>query len=131
MSPSGVSDRPSWVLRDKALSNLRAGEALLAVGLVDPAASRLYYACYQAAVHRLTLVGRTPGATRSGAVEWDHSMMKNNAGSVRGRRSDGFMYEQVRDLRRIADYSAAECVTEGMVRALLPWVREFVVEAAR
>ncbi len=42
------------MLKDKAAANLKAGEALLALGFVDPAASRYYYALFQAAVHALT-----------------------------------------------------------------------------
>jgi hypothetical protein len=119
------------MLKDKSLQNLRAGEALLAFGHLDAAASRLYYACYQAAVHRLTLLGKSPGAIRSGAVKWDHIMVRNVASLVRGRRGDGVVYEQARALRTVADYSSHDHATDGMVRALLPWVRDFVEEAAR
>ena len=57
------------MLNDKAKANLRAGDILAAAGLHDPAASRYYYSLYQAAVHGLSRLGRTPGRTRSGAEE--------------------------------------------------------------
>src|SRR5437870_1883034 len=92
------------MLKDKALENLAAGELLLGQGLVNSAASRLYYAMYEAGVHKLTQQGRTPGETRSGAVEWDHSMVQNNAGLLRGRRSDRLLFHAMRTLRVVADY---------------------------
>lgn len=93
------------MLNDKAHENLQAGEILLARGHVNAAASRLYYAMYQAAVHRLTRLGIRPGNVRSGAVEWDHSMVENNAKQLRGRWSDRLLYRQCRARRVEADYT--------------------------
>ena len=45
------------MLAHKATANLRAGVILSAAGLIDAAASRYYYAMFQAAVHRLTVLG--------------------------------------------------------------------------
>ncbi len=96
------------MLRTKALQNLAAGELLLERGLVDAAMSRLYYAAYQAAVARFTDMGLAPGQVRSGAVEWDHSMVANNARVLRGRWADRNLFFRIRDLRVIADYRARE-----------------------
>ena len=92
------------MLKDKALKNLAAGELLLGRGCPSAAASRLYYAMYQAAVHRLTALGVVPGRMRSGAVEWDHSMVLNNLSLVGARRLDRVLYAEMRRLRGEADY---------------------------
>lgn len=73
------------MLKDKAVENLAAGNLLVERGHANAAASRYYYAMFQAAVHRLNLKGWRPGAVRSGAVDWDHSMVLNNLGRIGGR----------------------------------------------
>ena len=73
------------MLKDKAVENLAAGDLLVERGHPNAAASRYYYAMFQAAVHRLNLKGWKPGAVRSGAVDWDHSMVLNNLGRIGGR----------------------------------------------
>ena len=93
------------MLKDKALTSLAAGESLLAGGFSNDAASRLYYAMYQAAVHALTQRGRRPEQTRSGAVDWDHSMVENNVRTLRGSRADKDLYRAMRSLRVAADYA--------------------------
>jgi hypothetical protein len=118
------------MLKDKAAKNLQAGETLAALGLVDPATTRYYYALYQAAVHRLTQRGWTPARVRSGAVEWDHSMVLNNVVHARGRRSDRVLYESMRELRGIADYHI-DFVEPGELAVWVAAVREFVEEATR
>src|SRR5262245_23983092 len=117
------------MLRDKAHANLKAGEALLALGLIDPAASRYYYAMYQAAVHALTRRGRTPARLESGAVEWGHAMVLNNVFLVRGRRSDRALYDAMRGMRTRADYRDS-AVEPGDLAACVAAVRDFVEEAA-
>src|SRR5262245_6788323 len=92
------------MLRHKARDNLRAGEALAALGLVDPATSRYYYAMYQAAVHTLTKRGWTPGRLQSGAVDWAHVVVMNNASLLRGRPGDRALFDHIRRLRMTADY---------------------------
>ena len=92
------------MLRHKARDNLRAGEALAALGLVDPATSRYYYAMYQAAVHTLTRRGWTPGRLHSGAVDWSHVVVMNNASLLRGRSTDRSLFDSMRRLRTKADY---------------------------
>src|SRR5438105_2013613 len=104
------------MLKDKAVANLRAGDVLFAAGLVDPAASRYYYALYQAAVHALTRLGWTPARVRSGAVEWEHSMVRNFVSTVRGRRSDRDLYQEMRELRERAD-NEDQAVAPGFLAA--------------
>jgi len=118
------------MLKDNAVRNLQAGEALVALGLVDPAASHYYYAMYQAAVHHLTQRGWTPGRIRSGAVDWDHSMVMNNVAVVRSRRSDRELYREMRDMRQIADYHV-DLVKPGDLAARMAAVREFVEDVTR
>ena len=118
------------VLRHKAALNLRAGDALSALGLADPAASRYYYALFQAAVHALTQRGWTPGRVRSGAVEWDHSMVMNNVAVIRGRRSDRVLYGAMRELRELADYHG-DLIAPGALATQVAAVRDFVEEVIR
>jgi hypothetical protein len=92
------------MLKDKALASLAAGDLLLERGFTDDAASRYYYAMYRAAVHGLTREGRLPGQFRSGAVDWDHSMVENNAGLIRRSFEDRILYRDMREMRVLADY---------------------------
>jgi uncharacterized protein (UPF0332 family) len=117
------------MLSDKAKANLQAGEILAAAGLFDPAASRYYYAMFQASVHRLTVLGWTPGRLSSGAVEWNHTMVANNVLLVRRLRSDRDLFSRMRDLRARADYRATH-VAPGELAAEVVAIREFVQEAA-
>ena len=116
------------MLQHKAAKNLQAGETLAALGLVDPAASRYYYALFQAAVHRLMQRGWTPGRLRSGAIQWDHTMVMSNILLVRGRRSDRELYESMRNIREDADYRD-ETVDPAVLARHVSAVRDFVEEA--
>lgn len=118
------------MLKDKALASLAAGDLLLAGGIPDDAASRYYYAMYRAAVHALTKRGKRPGSIRSGAIEWDHSMIENNAGMLRRRPDDRWLYVEMRNLRTLADYRD-ETVSALHLRCRIEAVRDFVKEFAR
>jgi len=118
------------MLKNKASNNLRAGEALAVLGLRDPAASRYYYAMFQAAVHRLTVLGWTPGRLERGAVRWGHAMVANNVLLVRKLRSDRDLYAEMQDLRERADYRD-DSVKQERLAARVAAVREFVEEATR
>jgi len=118
------------MLKDKALENLAAGDILLRRGHVNAAASRYYYAMYQAAVHTLTRQGRVPGQIRSGAVEWDHSMVENNTRMLRQHVPDRFLYGGLRRLRTRADYGPID-VMRHEVEDVRRGVDEFVKELAR
>jgi len=100
------------MFKDKALASLSAGDLLLAQGLPDDAMSRFYYAMYRAAVHVLTARGHQPSELRSGAVQWDHSMIENNAGLLRGNRDDRRLYREMRALRVMADYGSVSVGAE-------------------
>jgi len=132
MSPSRLSDSPycSDMLKDKSARNLQAGEILAAAGLVDPAASRFYYAMFQAAVHRLTALGWTPGRFGSGAIEWSHTTVYHNILLVRSRRSDSDLFRDMRWMRQQADYSEDSIAQEELSRRMAS-VRDFVEEATR
>jgi len=92
------------MLKEKALENLAAGETLLAAGHMNAATSRYYYAMYQAAVVALSATGLRPEKVRSGAVDWDHSMVENNTFRCRGNWRDRALYVAMRRLRGQADY---------------------------
>jgi len=116
--------------KDKSAKNLQAGEILAAGGLVDPAASRYYYSMFQAAVHRLSALGWTPGQISSRAVRWTHTAVQNNVFLVRRLPSDRYLFEEMRKLRELADYKD-DAVDAGVLAAQVAAVREFVAEATQ
>jgi uncharacterized protein (UPF0332 family) len=118
------------MLSDKAKTNLQAGEILAAAGLFDPAASRFYYAMFQAAVHRLNALGWTPARLSSGAVEWNHTMVANNVLLVRRLRSDRDLYADMLRLRERADYDDESVGREKLASRVVA-IRAFVEEAIR
>jgi uncharacterized protein (UPF0332 family) len=117
------------MLKEKARKNLKVADVALALGFVDAAASRYYYAAFQAAVHGLTRRGRTPGQFRAGAIEWDHVMVMHNVALVRGRRSDRELLRELRELRRTADYHD-DSVESTELAAIVADARAFVEEVA-
>lgn len=117
------------MLKDKSRSNLKAGEALSALGLTEPAASRYYYAMYQAAVHVIRAQGWTPHSFRSGAVEWNHDIVAANVYLVRRRRSDKDLYRAIRKLRVKADYHD-QSIDNMELGELVGQVRAFVEEVS-
>ncbi len=118
------------MLKDKAIENLAAGELLLERGYVNAAASRLYYAMYEAAVHRLTQRGFRPERVRSGAVDWDHSMVENNTRLLREHWRDRLLYLEMRRMRGQADSEDAP-VSAADLRVRLSSIRDFVREVGR
>src|SRR5262245_385700 len=91
-------------MKDLAHENLEAARVLLERGLVHAAASRLYYACFQAAVHALNRAGRRPDEIREGLDDWSHRAVAALAQLVRGREDDSHRFRRLRDLRVRADY---------------------------
>jgi len=94
---------------------------------VNAGASRLYYAMFQAALHRFAALGIRPALVRSGADRWDHATVANNVRMLRGRQADRPLYGDILRLRVRADYA------EGPVDAWeIEWyrasIREFVQE---
>ena len=118
------------MLKDKAVENLAAGDLLFDRGHVNAAASRYYYAMYQAAVHRLTQRGFRPERIRSGAVEWDHSMVLNNTRWLRKSWRDNLLYLEMRRLRSGADYGD-ESISVADIADRREAIRDFVRELTR
>lgn len=115
------------MLKDKAVENLAAGDLLFERGHVNAAASRYYYAMYQAAVFEHTRRGRRPGEVRSGAVDWDHSMVENNTRRLRQRLDDRMLYGDMRRLRTRGDYGPGDVLRhelEVVRRDIVDFVRE-------
>ncbi|MCI0586250.1 MAG: HEPN domain-containing protein [Planctomycetes bacterium] len=107
----------------KARRTLKIALHLLEIGALDDAASRLYYAVFQAAVETLLRQGRTPSDFREGAKEWSHRMVARNAVLVRGHPEDGILLGRLRRLRERADYE------EGSVERR--WLELLKAEAVR
>lgn len=118
------------MLRHKARDNLRAGEALAAFGLIDSATSRYYYAMYQAAVHALTRKGWTPERLQSGAIDWAHVVVMNNASLLRGEPSDRALIGTMRRLRMLADYGS-DTVDRTELAVLVDPIRDLVEDLTR
>jgi uncharacterized protein (UPF0332 family) len=118
------------MLKDKALENLAAGDLLLDRGMVNAAASRLYYAMYEAAVCALSRRGLHAGQVRSGAVEWDHSMVENNSKWLRRSPQDRLLYMEMRRMRSQADYDD-ESVDATWLANRRDAISQFVKELAR
>ncbi|MCI0587803.1 MAG: HEPN domain-containing protein [Planctomycetes bacterium] len=111
----------------KALVSLEAAVSMIDEGFVDPAASRTYYAMFQAAVHALeTRRGMRPGDLRLGADRWGHDMVCGNAKLRRGSREDERLLRALRGLRERADYEPVpveRAAVEGRREAVAAFVR--------
>jgi uncharacterized protein (UPF0332 family) len=114
-------------VKAKALQNLRAGNLLLDRGLYDAAASRYYYAVFQASVHVLEARGVTPGMAISRARRWGHPTVLARAAEIRGRIEDGPLFQRLRELRDRADYNR-EPVGQWDVESCRREVERFVRE---
>ncbi|HET6203495.1 MAG TPA: HEPN domain-containing protein [Planctomycetota bacterium] len=114
-------------MKAKALQNLRAGALLFDRGLYDAAASRYYYAVFQACVHALEGRGLTPGTTIPGARRWDHPTVRVRAAAVRDRPEDERFFEDLRLLRERADYNP-EPIGHGAVESCRREVERFVLD---
>ena len=116
----------------KARESLAGAESELAAGRYNNAANRAYYACFQAAVHSLTLLGVKPPGTSG---RWGHEYVQARfSGDLIGRRKRypadlQSILEQGFRLRATADYdrvSVHEVQTARAVRR----AREFVAAVA-
>jgi uncharacterized protein (UPF0332 family) len=115
------------VLKDKALENLAAGERLFEDGRFNAAASRYYYAAFQAAVVRFAALGRPPGTLQGGADRWNHALVAQNTWLLRGRREDARLYRGLMELRTQADYQDRAVNSSDLApyrRATRDFVRE-------
>ena len=91
-------------MKDLAHENLEAARILLGRGLVHAAASRLYFAFFQASVHALDRAGRRPDDVREGLGYWSHRAVAALVHLARGRDDDTPRLRGLRDLRVRADY---------------------------
>jgi len=103
-------------VKEKPRRSLAEALLLLERGYVDGAASRLYYAAFQAAVHGLEKQGRKPSDFRPGATLWEHRTVVARAGLVRGLHEDVILLQDLLEMRRRADYRA-EAVLRGDVES--------------
>jgi uncharacterized protein (UPF0332 family) len=114
---------------EKAKRNVAAARCLVAASFVDAAASRLYYALFQAAIHHFTAHGLA--STDLGPyLDWKHSAVKNHVYRIRGSHSDARLFRDAYALRVSADYGPAP-VEPRLVAELLVRVENFVREVAR
>src|SRR5262245_3697106 len=92
-------------MRRKAVRSLEAARRLLAMGFVDEAASRYYFALFQAGIHGLETRGLRPSDFREGATYWEHRTVARNAVRVRNDPGDVDLFERSRELRHKSDYN--------------------------
>ena len=114
-------------MRRKARQSLHATRVLLERGLVDDAASRLYFALFQAAVHGLERQGKSPADLRPGATYWEHRTVCRHAALVLGKAEDEDLLADALVLRRDADYRTGP-VERWRIESLRPEIFRFVEE---
>jgi uncharacterized protein (UPF0332 family) len=117
-------------VKQKAEANLKACKALVEKSLIDPAASRLYYALFQAGIHVMEAQGKSPGDLTLGATQWTHGRIRDGAALYRGRREDKAMFNVAYYLRERADYRK-QPVRRNEVTDLLPTAEAFLQETCR
>lgn len=106
-------------LARKARENVQAGRVLLTERCPNAAASRLYYALFQAGVFRFeTVLGLTADRLKRHARSWEHGLVCSNAGLVRGRSLDRRLFEVLRAMRTEADYGSTEIESERVAARL-------------
>ncbi|HET6204605.1 MAG TPA: hypothetical protein VFI25_17570 [Planctomycetota bacterium] len=91
-------------MKDLAHENLEAARILLDRGLLHAAASRLYFAFFQAGVFALARAARTPEDARKGLAYWSHEAVGDLVHLSRGRDDDSVRFKRLQDLRVRADY---------------------------
>jgi len=114
-------------MRAKARRSLEAARLLLARGFVDEAASRLYFALFQAGVYALERRGLRPADFRAGATYWEHRTVARNAERIRGEPGDAGLFERSRDLHQKSDYTR-DFVRRRDLEFLRYKVERFVLE---
>lgn len=112
-------------MKKKAASSLVACKALVSSRLTDSAASRLYYALFQAGVHVLERQGKNPADFTSGATQWAHGWICDNAYLFRKVREDKRLFKMAYSLRERADYRVPP-VQPCELDPLLPRAEDFV-----
>jgi uncharacterized protein (UPF0332 family) len=101
-------------VKAKARENLEAALRLLDLGLLNAAASRLYYGAFQAAIHALDEKRRTPLESRRGARGWSHEKVEEHVAEIRGEREDRALFDDSRSLRETADYGPSSVTRQDL-----------------
>ena len=114
-------------MKRKARRTREVALLLLARAHDDDAASRLYFAFLQAAVHCLEKTGRRPSDFRRDATWWGYRMLVDLVPLLRGRYDDAHLFLRIRALRIQADYGGAS-VERREVERLRHEVYRFVEE---
>src|SRR5262245_6812138 len=91
-------------VKAKASENLEAALRLLERGLLNAAASRLYFAVFQAAIHALQARSRGPMEGGAGIPAWSHVGVQERIATLRGSEDDRRVFKDLRLLRARADY---------------------------
>ncbi len=91
-------------MKAKARENLEAALRLLDRGLLNAAASRLYYAVFQAAIHALQSRRRDSAEAPAGGRGWSHAGVQDQIATIRSDDEDQRMFKRLRLLREMADY---------------------------
>ncbi|HET6202778.1 MAG TPA: hypothetical protein VFI25_08250 [Planctomycetota bacterium] len=113
-------------MRTKARRSLEAARLLLARGFVDEAASRFYFALFQAGVHALERQGKKPADFRGGATYREHRTVARHADRIRGVVEDEALFDLSIALRQRADYNPI-FVNRRYLHALRPDIERFVL----
>jgi hypothetical protein len=112
----------------KALRTLDAALGLHRRGLLDDAASRFYFALFQATIFALERRGERASDHRPGSSGWTHWMVVRSIARVRGFPRDELLCAQLRRLRLRADYGMEPVrwtEIEDLRREVERFVREF------
>ncbi len=104
-------------LAKKAAENLRAATLLVGAREYNAAASRAYFALYQAGMFALEGKGMTPG-TFGDYTEWNHRLIKNNRRAFGLNWEERELWEDLYELRVKADYRDADVQREEIEPAL-------------
>ncbi|MCI0586747.1 MAG: HEPN domain-containing protein [Planctomycetes bacterium] len=112
-------------MKAKARENLEAALRLLDRGLLNAAASRLYFAAFQSAIHALQARNRVPADAGSGIPAWSHAGVQERIATIRGSEEDRRTFESLRRLRELADYGARS-VWRRELEFLLPDAQRLV-----
>ncbi len=114
-------------MKAKARENLEAARRLLALGLLNAAASRLYYSMFQASVHALVRRSGSPADARRGARAWSHGRVEGLVAGIRGQPEDQVLFQELRALRERADYDR-ESLTKWEIDRRWPDAERFVLQ---
>jgi uncharacterized protein (UPF0332 family) len=108
-------DPKEW--KERSSKNLAAAICLIDKALEAPAASRLYYALYQAVIAKAIPLGVGP-TSRGGHRVWEHRQVSDLMKRVTGSSQDRMMYRHLVSQRECADYLTGEITLDDVRRDL-------------